>query len=211
LRNKYPRVVNGSCIGTCFATPSYNAPHFGNIQQKIKATLLNLDSIQQSPPSPLSFDKEICLKLELKNLLGKEEILWRSKSREIWFTCKDLNTKYFHTSILFRRRAYAINFLKLEYGIWVSFKANIGGSFTSHFTKLFTSLNSPIEAEMLDLFTPIITEEDNIFLCSIPLEEEVFEALNSLGSTKAPGLDVFTALFYKKYWSTIKVEVLLCI
>ena len=64
---------------------------------------------------------------------------------------------------------------------------------------------------MLDLFTPIITEEENIFLCSIPSEEEIFEALNSLGSTKAPGPDGFTALFYKKYWSIIKAEVLLYI
>jgi hypothetical protein len=64
---------------------------------------------------------------------------------------------------------------------------------------------------MLDLFTPIITEEKNIFLCSIPSEEEIFEAINSLGSIKAPGPDGFTALFYKKHWSIIKAEVLLYI
>jgi hypothetical protein len=167
--------------------------------------------VQQAPHSPLSFEKEICLKLELGNLLGKEEILWRSKSRETWLTCKDLNTKYFHTSTLIRRRANAINFLKMDSGIWVSSRADIGGSFTSHFTNLFTSSNSPIEAEMLDLFNPIITKEDNNFMCSIPSEEEIFEALNSLGSTKAPGPDGFTALFYKKYWSIIKADVLLCI
>jgi hypothetical protein len=109
---------------------------------------------------------------------------------------------------LIRRRANAINFLKLDYGIWVSSRADIGGSFTSHFTNLFTSSNSPIEAEMFDLFEPIITEEDNTFLCSIPSEEEIVEALCSLGSTKAPGPNGFTALFYKKYWSIIKADVI---
>jgi hypothetical protein len=64
---------------------------------------------------------------------------------------------------------------------------------------------------MLDLFSPIISEEENVFLCSIPYEEEVFEALKSLGSTKALGLDGFTALFYKKYWCFIQADVLLCI
>jgi hypothetical protein len=90
----------------------------------------------------------------------------------------------------------------------VSSRADIGGSFTSHFTNLFTSSNTPIEAEMLDLFDPIISEEENCFLCSIPSEEEIVEALSSLGSTKAPGPDGFTALFYKKYWSIIKADVL---
>ena len=165
----------------------------------MKATLLKLESVQQSLPSTLSYDKEICLKMDLENLLSKEEILWRSKSRETWLTCKDINTKYFHTSTLVRRRANAIYFLKLDSSIWVSSRADIGGSFTSHFANLFTSSNSPIEAEMLDLFTPIITEEENIFLCSIPSEEEIFEALNSLGSIKALDPDGFTSLFYKKY------------
>jgi hypothetical protein len=93
----------------------------------------------------------------------------------------------------------------------VSSRADIGGSFTSHFTNLFTSSNSPIEVEMLDLFEPIITEEDNTFLCSIPSEEEIVEALSSLGSSKAPGPDGFIALFYKKYWSIIKADVILSI
>jgi hypothetical protein len=115
--------------------------------------------------------------LELGNLLNKEKILWRSKSRETWLTCKDLNTKYFHTSTLIRRRANAINFLKLDSGIWVSSRADIGGSFTSHFTKLFTSSNSPTDPKMLELFDPIIIEEDNTFLCSIPSKEEIVEVL----------------------------------
>jgi hypothetical protein len=196
---------------TKIALLEWNSNHFGNIQKYIKTTLLNLDLVQQAPPSSMTHEIEISLKLELRILLSKEEILWRSKSREIWLTCKDLNTKYFHTSTLIRRRANAINFLRLDSGIWVSSRADIGGSFTSHFTNLFTSSNTPIDIEMLDLFDPIISEEENTFLCSMPSEEEIVEALSSLGSTKAPGLDGFTTLFYKKYWSIIKSDVMLSI
>jgi hypothetical protein len=81
----------------------------------------------------------------------------------------------------------------------------------SHFSKLFSSSNPPIDDEMLNLFASVITAEDNLFLCAFPLEEEVVQALSSLGSSKAPGPDGFTALFYKKYWSVVKVEVLGCI
>jgi hypothetical protein len=92
-----------------------------------------------------------------------------------------------------------VNFLNLDSGDWVSSRAKIGGNFIAHFTKLFSSSNPFIENEMLDLFYPIITEEENETLCSSPFEEEILEATTSLGSTKAPRPDGFTALFYKKY------------
>ena len=91
-----------------------------------------------------------------------------------------------------------MNFLKLDSGVWVSSRAEIGGNFMSHFTNLFTSSNPLIENEMIDLFSLIITEDENVSLCSTPAEEEILEALASLGSTKAPGPDGFTTLFYKK-------------
>jgi hypothetical protein len=50
--------------------------------------------------------------------------------------------------------------------------------------------------------------EENVSLCSLPSEQEVFSALFDMGSTKAPSSDGFTALFYKKYWSTVKDVVL---
>jgi hypothetical protein len=51
---------------------------------------------------------------------------------------------------------------------------------------------------MLDLFSPVISYEDNLSLCSIPTELKVYQALASLGSSKAPGPDGFIAYFYKK-------------
>jgi hypothetical protein len=39
---------------------------------------------------------------------------------------------------------------------------------------------------MLDLFTQVITEEDNFAICTIPFEMEVVQTLASLGSQKAP-------------------------
>ena len=183
--------------------------HFGNIHKRIRETLNILDSVQQSPATPLAHEQEISLKLDSKNLLIREESLWCSKSRETWLTCKDLNSKYFHTSILIRRRLNAVNFLKLDSGGWVSFRAEIGGNFLTHFTTLFTSLNPLIENEMLDLFSLIILEEENAFLCTH--EEEISEVLASLGTTKALGPDGFTTIFYKKYWHVVRKDVLICI
>jgi hypothetical protein len=104
-----------------------------------------------------------------------------------------------------------VNFLKLDSGVWVSSRATIGENFISHFTNIFTSSNPYTENEMLDLFSSVITEEENETLSTPLAEEEILEALTSLGSTKATELDGFTVLFYKKYWNLIKNDVLVCI
>jgi uncharacterized protein YpmS len=102
---------------TKVALLQWNSLHFGNIHKQIKETLSLLDTIQQIPPFQSTFDHEISLKLDLKNLLVKEEILWRFKSKDTWLTCKDLNTKYFHASTIIRRRSNVVNFLKLDSGV----------------------------------------------------------------------------------------------
>jgi hypothetical protein len=147
---------------------------------------------------------ESLLKKELDGLLIKEESFWRSNSRETLLKCKDLNTKFYHSTTLIRRRSNVVNFLKTNEGACLSDRVEIGGSFVSHFFSLFSSSRSPIDEDMLSLFALAITEDDNLFLCSIPPEAEVVQALSSLGFTKAPRPDGFTALFFKKYWSFVK-------
>jgi hypothetical protein len=170
-----------------------------NIRRLSKLTLHQLDLLQQAIHCPFASDKESSLKLTLDQLLKHEETLWRSKFRETWLTCKDLNTKYFHTSTLIRRRSNDINFLKLDFGAWISSRAEIGRQFSDYFSKLFTTSNPIVEDEMLNLFSGVVSEEDNSHLCSIPTEVEVIQALASLGFSKASGPDGFIALFYKKY------------
>jgi hypothetical protein len=104
-----------------------------------------------------------------------------------------------------------MNFLKTSAGGWLLDRAAIGGNFVDHFSNLFSSSSPPMDDELSDLFPPIITEEENIALISIPTEEEVFKVLSSIDSSKAPGPDGFSALFYKKYWSAVKCEVLECV
>jgi hypothetical protein len=64
---------------TKLALLKWNSLHFGNIHKKIKETLNLIDVVQQETPSPANFDKEVSLKLDLNNLLVKEESLWKSK------------------------------------------------------------------------------------------------------------------------------------
>ncbi|XP_059430102.1 uncharacterized protein LOC132163748 [Corylus avellana] len=156
------------------ALKRWNNLIFGNIQAKIKSSLFKIDQIQTSPPSSQASLQESLLKKELDGLLIKEESLWRSKSRETWLQCKDLNTRFFHSSTLIRRRSNAVNFLKTNEGAWISDRAEIGGNFVSHFSNLFSSSVPPIEEDMLSLFDPVVSAEDNSFLCAYLLKKRNF-------------------------------------
>jgi hypothetical protein len=114
------------------------------------------------------------MKITLDELLLKEETPWKSKSIEIWLTCSDLNTKFFHSFIFIRKRSNAINFLKTSSGGWILDRAAIRGNFVSHFFNLFSSSFPPINDELLELFPPLISKEDNLALCSILIEAKVF-------------------------------------
>ena len=96
-------------------------------------------------------------------------------------------------------------------GGWFSDRADIGGSFVTHFANLFASSSPDFDDVLAELFPPIIFDEDNNFLVSIPSEDEVFKVLSSLGSSKVLGPNGFTVLFYKTYWHVVKREVLECV
>jgi hypothetical protein len=140
--------------------------------------------------------------------LLQEESLWKSKSRELWLTSVDLNIKFFHTSTLIRRRRNSIDTLHSpQLGLLTNRRA-IGDCFVNNFKNLFTSSNPMLPAEFRNIFDCSISDSDNQFLCAMPTDSEIYDSLLSLGRTKAPGPDGFTALFYVKYWNNIKGIVL---
>jgi hypothetical protein len=189
----------------------WNKHYFGNIKSKLDNTLSLLNKFQQAPLS----DSNLALELHIHDLLDdyllQEESLWKTKSRELWLTATDLNTRFFHTSTLIRHRRNYISQLQTQNGGWITDRANFGNYFVNNFKTLFTSSNQVFSQELLDLFNPVILELDNNLLCAIPTEVEIYESLISLGKEKAPGPDGFTAQFYVKYWDCIKSTILLAI
>jgi hypothetical protein len=160
-------------------------------------------------------DSNLAMELHLQTLLDdyllQEESLWKTKSRELWLIAIDINTMFFHTSTLIRRRRNSISLLQTLNGGWIIDRADIGNYFVTNFKNMFSSTNPAFSQELLDLFNPFISELDNNLLCGIPTEVEIYDSLINLGREKAPGPDDFTALFYVKYWDCIKNTVLLAV
>ena len=95
----------------------WNRSCFGNVQSKIKEAWKNLDQIQSLDPNPQNLEKEANLCMEIQELLKREEILWRQKSRIKSLASFDLNTRFFYLSTMIRRRRNSIDFMKKENGV----------------------------------------------------------------------------------------------
>ena len=60
---------------------------------------------------------------------------------------------------------------------------------------------------MLRSISPRVTEEMNAILIKPFSQEEIWEALQSIGDLKAPGPDGIPSIFYKRFWSIVGEQV----
>lgn len=122
-------------------------------------------------------------------------------------TTPNLNTKYFHISNILRRRQNSIVAIKAENGEWLHEREAIGFHIVNHLKTLFSRSNNRFPRGLHGLIPELINDEDNSMLCTMPDDFEVWQVDRSIGPTKAPGPDGFTATFYQKYWQVVKIDV----
>lgn len=69
---------------------------------------------------------------------------------------------------------------------------------------------SPItrDSEVLNIIQPRIGEAENKMLCRLPTMEEVQQALWSILMDRCPGLEDYTASFFKFAWDVVKMDLL---
>lgn len=82
--------------------------------------------------------------------------------------------------------------------------AQVTGEYFEH---SFTSSPGERAAAVTRGLHPIVTEEDNAMLTSIPSSEETKAAAFSIHAEKAPGPDGFSAGFFHTYWNDIEPDI----
>ena len=77
-----------------------------------------------------------------------------------------------------------------------------------YFHDIFSADSSLDAAPVLDLLDAMVTEEENIKLCTPFTDKEIADALFQTGPLKALGPEGFLARFFQRNWSTLKEGVL---
>lgn len=138
-----------------------------------------------------------------------EEKIWHQKSRIDWLTLGDSNTRFFHAYVKVRQNANAIHRLvRADKSICLG-QEQIKHEIRDFYIGLMET--AATKFTMVDKLVmkrgPKLNAHQQLLLNADCTEQEVKDALFSMDSNKAPGIDGFNVYFYKKSWHIIGDEV----
>ncbi|KAK3212452.1 hypothetical protein Dsin_017158 [Dipteronia sinensis] len=128
------------------------------------------------------------------------------RSRVEWLKQGDQNTKYFHWKAKARRMRNEVLGLYDANGNWCEGDSEVELVVAEYFTNLFT-FYEPHEEDidrMLACVQSSRSQQLINFLDGPFTIEEIRVAVFVMAPSKAPGLDGLPALFYQKYWDSIR-------
>ncbi|XP_072084658.1 uncharacterized protein [Arachis hypogaea] len=185
----------------------WSSRKFKRADKEIERKKTELHQIQEAGMTEEEQRRERELKKQISELWKQEEKYWGQRSRLKWLKWGDKNTAFFHATIIQRRIRNRIDKLRDETGQWILGEANIMRLVERHFTKLFTSEGNRNLEECVTEIPKRVTREMNEELMANITDEEIKEAVFSMGGLKAPGPDGLNGLFFQQHWDILSKEV----
>jgi hypothetical protein len=185
----------------------FNKEVFGNIFARKKELEARLRGIQRTledidSANLLRLQKELLL--EYENILFQEETLWYQKSREQWVKLGSRNTSFFHAQSIIRRKHNKIHGIRLSSGEWCTDPDIMRTEALNFFKELFCTRQVVASSNNNTGDGVPTLEADAVAELSAPVvKKEVYEALMTMKSYKAPGPDGFQPIFFKLFWEYV--------
>ena len=175
----------------------WNKHTFGNIFENKKKILEELkdiqDRIQTDGYEVVSREEESVKLVEFHDIITKEEMFWRQRSRKVFLKEGDRNTKFFHMTTLKHRMANIISRLKIEER-FIDNEEIIKREAMDFFSNLLQgdpNLDLDKQNMFLDCIPSYFFEDQNNFLTSINSSDDISKVFFSFEGDKAPDLDAF--------------------
>ncbi|GJX27138.1 putative RNA-directed DNA polymerase, eukaryota, reverse transcriptase zinc-binding domain protein [Tanacetum coccineum] len=143
---------------------------------------------------------------KLRHLENEERLDAMQKAKVKWGVEADENSKFFHGIVNRKRRQLAINGIMKE-GCWITNPKDIKGVFLEFFQEKFSRFEGIKVARRSESYKSLSIHQSS-FLEEPVSEIEIKKAIWDCGSDKSPGPDGFTFAFYKRYWSTLKNDIM---
>jgi hypothetical protein len=148
------------------------------------------------------------LNKRLDELLLREEIMWRQRSRITWLKHGDQNTKFFHRKATWRAKKNKISTLQKEDGTIIENPTELQSMANEYFDSMYTKDNLVVPELIEELIVEKVDQQMNNKLTENFSDEEIGNALFQIGPLKAPGADGFPARFFQRNWGILKEEIL---
>ncbi|WOK97946.1 hypothetical protein Cni_G06654 [Canna indica] len=179
---------------------------FGSLEKRLKDTLVELEALETADEQGLATDAEIgniqCLTNKAMTLNKQLHIKWWTKARTRWIEMNDKNTKYFHNRSKFKRKKNTITLIT-ENGKDLSETSHIIQAFERWYMDLWKedSIDQNLASwdDLKLLKWRKVPNDSHTSLTRMFFEQEVVDAMNSLGKGKAPGPDGYSLEFYLNF------------
>lgn len=183
----------------------------GNVTKRIKLLKEQIHNLGNVERNGVVIVNETRLSAKLDEWLAREELLWKQRSRMDWLKAGDRNTTFYKMKATQRKTKKFIKFIKRVDGSVVSEHQEIIDEFSIFYKELFQvrydQQDIDWSCELQDI-TFRVPDELNDRLQESYTMEEISRALFQMHPDKALGIDDFSTLFYQKFWSVIKRDVL---
>ena len=117
----------------------WNRNHFGNVQTLLKKKRKELIYEEKEAMGTGQNFRLLELKNEIASLVEKEQRMWFQRSKVLWASQGDRNSKFFHCRATQRKRKNTIQRLRDATGQWSTGKEEVVDILMSYFQGLFTS------------------------------------------------------------------------
>jgi len=142
---------------------------------------------------------------QLKEIENKIDSLLCQKARSNWLKHGDSNSKFYHSSIKWRRIRNEVKWVEVG-GQWCEDPEVVRGQVKNHFEERFTATKD-FGVRLGAIKFKTISQEDKLSLISVFSEEEIREAVRQCDGSKSLKPDEFNLSFIQKNWETLKEDI----
>ena len=191
----------------------WNKEVFGDANQSSKEIQQRLDELDLRDDEDGLDDSEReerkSFFAELSVSKSKQEAIMFQKARQSWIKQGDLNTKYFHSLVKWRRARNQLHGIFVN-NKWSDNKEEVKIKVCEFFEERFAR-NDGCQVRMDNVDFNSISEADNEMLVGEFSDEEVKAAVWGCESSKSPGPEGFNFGFIKSCWDILKEDVVLAV
>jgi len=187
---------------------TWNRDVFGNIETSKKMILQELEALDCQVYNGVWLESErlkrIDLVSRLKETNRKMDSLLHQKARASWFKYGDSCTKFYHSSLRWRRLRNDVKDVEVG-GQWCEEPCTVRAEAKKLFENRFKATKDfGVRLDAVEFMS--LTQEDNLSLIAEFFEKEVKDAVWQCEGSKSLGPDGFNFNFIKKSWEFIKEE-----
>lgn len=184
---------------------------FSELHQKVgeaKEQLKALESqLRMQQSDELREETKHALELYTELILREDGYL-KQMAMDQWFISRDRNTKYFYSLLKRQRMKKEILSVKDDAGLWVKEENVVADQFVLYFNKLLGDDGYVLQfEEEIMKQGSVLSDEQRRCLLREYDAQEVKDALWDIADEKAPGIDGFTASFFKHSWQVVGQEI----